>query len=171
MARITASSALRRTGIVGLLMLCITLPAQAQWKWKDAQGKIQYSDLPPPQGTPEKDIMQRPPGAQQRITLRPFGASAPENPVASGPTTPTASAPPMTRAQELEQQAKQREEIKRAAEVKKENCRDYENNLDTLQSGRRIRKENDKGEQVYLDADQIAAEIQRTRALIAKQCR
>lgn len=151
-------------------MLCIALPAQAQWKWKDAQGKIQYSDLPPPNGTPDKDILQRPAGAQ-RITLRPIGASAPDVPVASAPATPSASAPAMTRAQELEQQARQREEAKRAAEQKKENCDQYQKNIDTLQSGMRIHRSDDKGERTYLDEKQIAAEIQRTRTLMASQCR
>ena len=36
------------------------LPAQAQWKWRDKSGQTQYSDLAPPAGTPEADILQRP---------------------------------------------------------------------------------------------------------------
>ena len=38
----------------------LALPAEAQWKWKDKNGHIQYSDLPPPTGTPEKDILMQP---------------------------------------------------------------------------------------------------------------
>jgi len=52
------------TGAMAALVLC-ALPAQAQWKWRDAAGHVQYSDLPPPSGTPEKDILGRP-AAQQR---------------------------------------------------------------------------------------------------------
>ncbi|MFX8195565.1 DUF4124 domain-containing protein, partial [Acinetobacter baumannii] len=44
--------------IVGLLLAA---SAQAQWKWRDAKGNVQYSDMPPPPGTPEKDILLRPP--------------------------------------------------------------------------------------------------------------
>ncbi|WP_163435527.1 DUF4124 domain-containing protein, partial [Escherichia coli] len=46
--------------IVGLLLAA---SAQAQWKWRDAKGNVQYSDMPPPPGTPEKDILLRPPAA------------------------------------------------------------------------------------------------------------
>lgn len=152
-------------------MLCVALPAQAQWKWKDAQGKVQYSDLPPPQGTPDKDILQRPPGAQQRITLRPFGASAAD--AASAPAAPAAaaSAPAKTRAQEAEQLAKQRQEAKRAEDQKKENCEMYQRTIETLQSGMRIQRTDEKGERSYLDEKQIAAEVARTRAMMANQCR
>ena len=36
---------------------CIALPAEAQWKWRDKGGHVQYSDLPPPAGTPDQDIL------------------------------------------------------------------------------------------------------------------
>ena len=38
----------------------VVLPAEAQWKWRDKGGHVQYSDLPPPAGTPDQDILARP---------------------------------------------------------------------------------------------------------------
>src|SRR6476659_7425487 len=38
----------------------LALPAEAQWKWKDKGGHVQYSDLPPPPGTADQDILGRP---------------------------------------------------------------------------------------------------------------
>ena len=44
------------------LVAGLTAPACAQsgvqWKWRDARGQVQYSDLPPPKGTPD-DIIQK----------------------------------------------------------------------------------------------------------------
>ena len=35
---------------IALLLLSLASTAAAQWKWRDANGKVQYSDLPPPAG-------------------------------------------------------------------------------------------------------------------------
>ena len=43
-----------------LLGLTFAMPASAQWKWRDKNGQTQYSDLAPPAGTPDHDILQRP---------------------------------------------------------------------------------------------------------------
>ena len=42
-----------------LLAALVALPTQAamQWKWRDAQGQVQYSDRPPPPGVSDKDIL------------------------------------------------------------------------------------------------------------------
>jgi Domain of unknown function (DUF4124) len=46
----------------------LALPAEAQWKWRDKGGRMQYSDLPPPASVAEQDILQRPNGAQRVVT-------------------------------------------------------------------------------------------------------
>ena len=57
----------------------LPLPAEAQWKWNDKGGHIQYSDLPPPAGTPDQDILSRPTAraAPARRAGRLRAASAP----------------------------------------------------------------------------------------------
>ena len=67
--------ALMPLGLSALLLL-MAGPALAQWKWRDAAGKVQYSDLPPPAGVAEKDILQRPPGQRQPVVIRPIGQEA-----------------------------------------------------------------------------------------------
>ena len=44
------------------LVCCSVLigPVAAQWKWRDAGGRIQYSDRPPFASVPDRDILQRP---------------------------------------------------------------------------------------------------------------
>src|ERR1019366_8620904 len=75
------------TGAMATLAL-LALPAEAQWKWRDVAGHVQYSDLPPPSGTPDKDILSRP-AVQRRATAATLPASAASAAAAaSNPLTP-----------------------------------------------------------------------------------
>ena len=155
-------------------LLIIALPAQAQWKWKDANGKTQYSDMPPPPGTPAANILQRPPGAPpvQIVVLqdgKPVNQAAP---VASTP----ASAPP-TKA-ELDEQAKKKLELAdqdakkkaedaRIATQKRANCTSARENLATLESGVPIRS-GAGGD--FMSDERRAAELQRNRSIISADC-
>lgn len=169
--------ALMPLGLSALLLL-MAGPALAQWKWRDAAGKVQYSDLPPPAGVAEKDILQRPPGQRQPVIIRPIGQEAAAPAAAPAPAS-QASAP--SRAdlerqakakQEQEQQArKQKEEERRVAEQRAENCKRASSHLRMLEDGVRISRRNEAGETEYLDERQRAEEMQRTRAVISSDCR
>ena len=177
MLKTPATPVLRRAGALAVLMLCcIALPAHAQWKWKDAAGKTQYSDLPPPNGTPEKDILQRPAGMKQPLQIVPFGASAPVAAsaparAASGPSKAELDSQAKQKQQEQEQLAKQKEDERRVAQQRRENCSRAQDNMKMLDSGIRITRPNERGEAVILDERQRAEEVQRTRNLIGSECR
>jgi hypothetical protein len=175
MHRFTAPSTL-----LGLLLLCcVALPAHAQWKWKDASGKVQYSDLPPPNGTPEKDILQRPAGLKQPLRIVPYGqaddaASAPApaaNTQTKGELEQQARQKQQEQEREREQVAKQKEEERRFLQQKRENCTRAQENLRMLDSGVRISRSNDRGESIVLDERGRAEELQRTRNIVASECR
>ena len=59
---------------VSLLISAVVLgalvaqPAFAQWKWRDKNGVVQYSDLPPPPGIPAQDVIQQSKSGRQGIT-------------------------------------------------------------------------------------------------------
>ena len=72
-----------------VLGVCLALPAAAQWKWRGKDGRIQYSDLPPPAGTADQDILQRPNVSQRRFAP-PAPASAPAS---AAPVTAAKVAP------------------------------------------------------------------------------
>ncbi|MDM4765761.1 DUF4124 domain-containing protein [Pelomonas sp. SE-A7] len=157
-----------------LLALAGGVQAQSQWKWRDSGGNIQYSDRPPPPGTPEKDILQKPPQRPQFVTVRPIGASAPAE-TASAPAAPASRPDAQQQRQRQQDQeqaaAKQKEAERKQAEVRAENCRNARAQLQVLESGARVRQANERGEQVYLDEQGRNTEIQRTRAVIAAECR
>jgi len=171
MLKFTATS----SALLATLMLCIALPAQAQWKWKDAAGKIQYSDLPPPNGTPEKDILQRPPGQKLQVFVLPPGgaasAAAPARSASAAPSKAELEQQAKQKLQEQEQSAKQKEEDRRVAQQKRENCSRAQENLRMLEAGVRLTRQNDRGENIVIDERQRTEEIQRTRMVATNECK
>ncbi len=171
-------------GTAATMLLALPDAAWAQWKWRDANGVTQYTDRPPPAGTPDSHILTRPAAAR---TPKVVPASAP-TPASAPETKPGAQA--KAGDPELEAKRKKAEEQKAAdrkaeeqkaaerkaeeekqAKVRSENCeraRGYER---SLQSGQRIVRTNEKGEREVLDDNARAEESQRTREAIDSNCR
>ncbi len=155
----------------------LALPAHAQWKWRDAAGHVQYSDLPPPLGTPDKDILARP-AAQNRaaaVAAAQLPASA-----ASAPRAAASALAPRTIEPELEAKRKQAEADQAAkkkadeehnAVARADNCKRAKSQMQTLESGVRLARTNDKGEREILDDAQRDAEMKRTRDVMAADCK
>lgn len=149
--------------------------ASAQWKWRDANGRVTVSDRPPPREVADKDILQRP-GAPRASAVA-AAASAPAAAAASAPLA-TASRPAgdkelegRRRAAEQQQQAKAKAEEERNAAIRAENCRRARNHLATLETGQRMARLNDKGEREVLDDRARAEETRRAREVIASECK
>ena len=158
--------------VAALIGAALALPAAAQWKWKDSRGQVQYSDLPPPQGTPDKDILQRPTPAVQRsgpIAAAP-AASAASAAVLAAPKGVDPALEAKRKEQEAAEAAKKKAEEQRIAAVKADNCMRARSQLRTLESGARIARTNEKGEREILDDAQLAAENKRARDVMASDC-
>lgn len=146
-----------------------SLPAAAQWKWKDASGRITVSDLPPPRDVPPQNILQRPELRQAAPTPAASAASS-----AAAPTPQPAVDRELQARRDAaarEQGAREKAEAARLAEQRAQNCRNARTHLAALDSGQRIARFNDKGEREILDDAQRAAEAQRAREVIASDCR
>lgn len=154
---------------IALAGAAFALPAAAQWKWRGANGQIQYSDLPPPPGVAEKDILQRPTAATLRAAPSPAAAAA-----ASAASQPAAAVDPELEAKrkkaEQEASAKAKEEEQRLAAAKADNCNRAREQLRTLESGMRIARVNDKGEREVLDDKMRADEMKRARDVAGANC-
>ena len=173
---------MRRTSVVvlsALLGLTLAVPAAAQWKWRDRAGVIQYSDLPPPAGTSEQDILQRPLQAQpRRVSVVGPGAAASAASGASAASTSKGVDPELEarrKKAEQEQAAKQKAEAERDAErdavARAESCARAKGYVRSLDDGTRLVRTNEKGEREVLDDKQRADEVRRTRDVIAENCR
>lgn len=163
-----------------LAVACVTfaLPCAAQWKWRDAQGRIQYSDRPPPNDVRDRDILARPATAPSAAHsgARPGPAGA----ASAAGNTPTGTPPPSGTDPALEARKRQaegvqdqarRDEEARVARQKIENCARAKEYARTVESGQRIARTNDKGEREFLDDAQRARESARAREIIASDCR
>lgn len=147
--------------------------AWAQWKWRDANGRITISDLPPPREVPDKDILQRPEPPRRRAPAAAASAAAAALPTASAPASaPTeGQTPSRQREAERDAQARARADEARLAAQRAENCQRARSQLSMLESGERMVQYNDKGERTVLDDARRASEIRRVRDIIANECR
>jgi len=138
---------------------------------------VQYSDLPPPPGTPEGDILARPSASSRRSTptsVAPptFSASAAASAQASAPRGGDPELEAKRKKAEADVAAKNKAEQERYAAAKADNCSRARAQMSTLKSGIRIAQTNAKtGEREFLDDKQRADEVRRTEDVIATDCK
>ncbi|ACB34327.1 putative transmembrane protein [Leptothrix cholodnii SP-6] len=155
-----------------LCALCgvlISPPSQAQWKWRNAQGQVQYSDRPPPQNVPPRDILQRPAAARPPVGTAPAAAAAagPAS-AASGPRT----VDPELNARRRDAEAAERKAAdEQLARERAESCARARDYLRTLETGLPIARVNAQGERTTLGDNERRAELNRAREVIAADCR
>jgi hypothetical protein len=157
---------------VGFSLCMAAMPAAAQWKWKDARGQIVISDTPPPREIPDRDVLSKPSAVMQR------SATAAAAPAASAPAAEApikAKVDPELEARRKKAEAEQSDRMKaeeaKVAAARADNCQRARSHMATLDSGIRLSRTNEKGEREILDDQQRADEIQRTRQIIASDCR
>ncbi len=156
--------------VAALVVFGTTLPSQAQWVWRDKEGRVTASDLPPPRDVVEKDILQRPDTSARKAPPPAAAASTPvPAPVAKPAADPQLEA--RRRAADQEQQAKARADEERNAQQRADNCRRARGHLVALESGQRIARTNEKGEREILDDKGRAEEMRRAQEVIASDCR
>ena len=163
----------RLAAVLGLLALALaTSPALSQYKWKDSQGQIHVSDLPPPRDVPEKDVLQRP-----NLAVRP--APPPSAAAASAASAPLLTSKPLLdpelearrKRAEDEARARSRADEARLAAQRAENCQRARQQLASLESGQRLVRYNDRGERIVLDDAARADEAQAAQRAMAQDCR
>jgi hypothetical protein len=157
--------------LLAALAFALAAPAaHAQWKWKDPRGVVQYSDLPPPAGTPDRDILQRPAAQAPMRTAAP-AASAP----AIGASAVARGVDPELEARrkkaEQDEASKKKADEERNSAQRAENCQRARANLKALEDGLRISRMNAQGEREFLDDAQRADEVRRTRDVVASDCK
>jgi hypothetical protein len=171
-----------------LLGLALTAPIDAQaaqWKWRDANGRIIYSDRPPPANVPDRAILVRPPGTTPGRGVPP----SPSTPSLVPGTPSTAGEAPMAAASaagkkgadaELEARLKKDADAKaaeaKAAEAKQaaaraDNCARAKGQQKLLDDGVRIARTNAKGEREILDDKGRASEQARVRDILNTECK
>ena len=131
--------AMRKLAIALLIAALAPVAWGQAYKWRDASGRIQYSDTPPPPGA--KDV--------QKLS-RPAGASSAAAPAAA---KSVAEQDAEFRKRLLEKQEAQAKQAKAAEDeqVRERNCTQAKGQLAALESGARMVQMNAKGESIPLD--------------------
>ncbi len=170
--RTSALRPLLCTVLIGLFA-SLAPTAQAQWKWRDADGRIQYSDRPPPAGTPARDVLARP-AAPPVPTARPAaGATAT---AASGAAPVAASGavnvdPELAARKKAAEAAERKAEDERLARERQASCTRARDYLRVLETGVPLARVNEKGERESVPAAERDAELRRAREIVTADCR
>lgn len=145
--------------IILLILACLWTVASAQvYTWRDASGKVHYSDTPPP-GVDAKRMRA---GTQS-------GSSSP-----GGADTRSTAERDMEfrkRQTDAEKARVKAEQEKSDAEDGKRNCEDARKQLDALESGQRMSRLNEAGESIPLDDEMRAQEIDKARKSVQSWCK
>lgn len=161
-------------------LACATLvagPALAQWQWVDSSGNKVFSDMPPPAGIPEKNIVKRP-GARAPA---PVATPAAGSETASPEVAPVEAAAPKLSGVDPQLEAKKKQaeqaeltrkkaEAEKQAKARADTCERSQRAKRTLDSGIRLATTNAKGEREIMDDKTRATERERIEALIRANC-
>lgn len=152
--------------------------AAAQWAWKDDNGRLVYSNIPPPPSVKPAQIVRQPgPSSQSARAATPAPADGEaEKPEAS----PAAANAPKTYAErdaEFRKRQQERADTERKAQEEQQKaaqkaveCERSRGYLRALEDGVRITRTDPAGNRAYLDDAQRAAEMDRMRKAIRELC-
>lgn len=135
--------------------------ALAQHVWLDDKGVKQYSDMPPPPGTPAGRILQSP-GPRA-------AAAASVEPAATPSLAERNAVFEKRRIEQAERETKESEQARVAADNAR-NCEQARGYQRTLASGQRIAKLDNNGERVFLSDQERAQEMANAQRMLA-QCK
>ena len=148
------------------LLACSAGGALAQHVWLNEKGVKQYSDMPPPPGTPASRVLQSPGPRTAAASGAASAAAAAEAPAAPSVAERNAAFE-KRRIEQAEREAKAGEQARSAADNARncEQARSYER---TLASGQRIATMDKNGERAYLSDQERAQEIAAAQRMLAK---
>ena len=162
---------MNRLSMVIVLTLWLALPVSAQmYKWVDENGKVQYSDKPPP-GNVKTEAMRKP--ATVSVIPAPSETkSAAKDAAKAAPKTAAEQELAFRKRQQEATKLEQEEVAKEAsARARDENCKRAKAAVANLELGGRQVRMDEKGERVFLDEAQIAKETERARQVAAGACK
>ncbi len=149
--------------IAGLLIAATALAAQAAdiYTWKDAAGRVHFSDQPP---TDKLDVRK----VRGKDSAATSAAPAEQAKPAEKRSQADKDLEQRKRRAESQEAADKADKDKAAAERKAADCQSARNQLKALESGQRVSRFNDKGESVPMDDAERQAEIERSRQFVEK---
>lgn len=160
--------------LLTLALLLVAVPGWgAVYKWVDQDGKVHYSDQPPPETAKKQDVLKTPRGqSAPPPPAAPAAAGEGDKAAAKGPKTPAEQEMEFRkrRLEAAEAEAKRQQEAQ-ANEEKKRNCAQAQARLTALESGGRVTKYGPNGEQIYLNDSERASDLVEARKVADSWCK
>jgi hypothetical protein len=166
---------------LGLALSALTAPAMGQWAWKDDNGRVVYSDRPPPAGVKTDRIVRQPTNAQTVLPSQPGQATGVATATVQPASDPRAasSGPRSLAEQEMEFRKRQQERADAERKAQEEQtksaskaaeCERARGYLRVLEEGGRVARTDSSGNREFLDDAQRAAEVDRTKKVVQQTC-
>lgn len=159
-------------------MAAVPLMSAAEiYKWKDASGKMHYSDTPPPSKIPystlsgKKSVQTE--QAMPAMEAAPADAKAPAKAAAAaaGKDDPAQKkAEEEKTAREAEIKRLQAEKAAMEKSIREQNCANARKRIAQFEQGGRIYTVDEKGERHYYGDAEIGSELERARADVEANC-
>ena len=167
---------MKRLSVALSLALCMALPASAQmYKWVDANGKVQYSDKPPPSNVKTEKLREAPRAPSPPAASEAKGEAAKDaakDAAKSEPKTPAEREQAFRKRQAEAGKAQEKQAQEEAnARSRAEYCQRAKDNLANLELGGRQTTVNEKGERAFLSDEQIAQATAKARQEVASACK
>jgi hypothetical protein len=145
---------------LAILLATATVAAQV-YKWVDKDGKVQYTDTPPPPGAAKAD--------PKKVET---GASGEASAAAPSPKSLQERAKEFDKRRTDEtNKAKKDADAEKIAKDNEDVCRQTRASLFDLETGRPIYRFNEKGEREIVGEDQRNADMAKARQIIAATCK
>lgn len=142
--------------LVGLVVACTVAPAAAQaYKWKDANGKVHFSDEPPPDRKADK------------VTIKP---QMPEDPAAAARSRDWRTQLEESGVRRQQQQNREMAE-QRNKQVAESRCISAQRNLDGIKRSGAVYRMNKEGQREYLEDKERAAAQKAAEERVERECR
>lgn len=189
---------MKKASLKFLMMVCallLALPVAAEiYKWRDKDGRIRYTDTPPPPYAKQESIGGKP-------VAKPTGkaplSSATSAPAAAAPASAATTAPGKSaeagqpgvvsdgkaeaeaesaeeaaeqRRRNAEAEKKNKQEKEAQAKLKAENCKAARANMETYRQGGRVYKTNEQGEREYLGEGDLQSGMAKAQDEINEYC-
>ena len=146
---------------IAIFLATATVAAQV-FKWIDKDGKVNFSDTPPPAEAVK--------GEAKKLTVLP-AANTPTPAPAKVKIAVDQAKEAEKKKTELADKAKKDEAVEQNAKQNEERCKDAKRYLSTLDSGTPIRQSNDAGERVFMNDEQRASETARAKIAVIESCK
>lgn len=175
----------RRWLLAALPLLVICHPSIAQYQWRDGNGRMVFSDQPPPPEVDPTKVIRRDTGRLNPPASTSAGSARPPEGGSTGTSAnakaaPAASAPESFADRQLE--AKRKAQEKADAERKKKEqadqeakvaraCEEMRSEVRTLETGMRVARVNAQGEREFLSDEDRNKRIDTVRRDMREHCK